>query len=87
MDRMQFSLNAIFIECNFCCIKMRYSVEPRERIYVKAYGFLSFAGNLGTDLKKKTSEAHPNLVSNEIPKERYISAQERQKVIDELRLI
>ena len=22
---------------------MRYSVEPRERIYVKGYGFLSFA--------------------------------------------
>ena len=22
---------------------MRYSIEPRERIYVKGYGFLSFA--------------------------------------------
>ena len=22
---------------------MRYSIEPRERIYVKEYGFLSFA--------------------------------------------
>ena len=26
-------------------------------------------------------------ISNEIPKERYISPQERQKIIDELRLI
>ena len=29
--------------------------------------------------KKPTSEPHPNVVNNEIPKERYISPQERQK--------
>ena len=28
-------------------IKMRYSVEPREIIYVKGYGFLSFAKSMG----------------------------------------
>ena len=33
------------------------------------------------------SEPHLNVVSNKIPKERYISLQERQKIIDELRLI
>ena len=27
-------------------IKMRYSIEPRGRIYVKEYGFLSFSLNL-----------------------------------------
>ena len=27
---------------------MRYSIEPRERRYVKGYGFLFFARNLGT---------------------------------------
>ena len=27
---------------------MRYSIGPRERRYVKGYGFLSFARNLGT---------------------------------------
>ena len=27
----------------FHCIKMRYSIEPQDRIYVKGYGFLSFA--------------------------------------------
>ena len=27
---------------------MRSSIEPRERIYVKGYGCLSFARNLGT---------------------------------------
>ena len=27
---------------------MRYSSEPRERIYVKGYGFLSFARNMSS---------------------------------------
>ena len=124
---------------------MLYLIEPRETRYVKGYGFLSFARNLGThatkvaknlnniygqkladsanksatdalkilgkraikktaeaggDLvgnfiadkiasisKKPASEPHSNAVNNEIPKQRYISPQERQKMIDELRLI
>ena len=33
-------------------IKMRYSIEPRDRIYVKGYGFLSFAKNMGTHATK-----------------------------------
>ena len=124
---------------------MRYSTEPRERIYLKIYEFLSFgryicryatkvAKNLNNkysqkfdDSAKKTatdafkiaskratqkaaeetghlvgntiankftsfskipaSEPHSSAASNEIPKERYISPQERQKIIDELRLI
>ena len=28
-------------------IKMRYSIQPRDRIYVKGYGFLSFSKNKG----------------------------------------
>ena len=35
------------------CIKMRYSIEPRNRIYVKGYGFLSFAKNMGKSLSNK----------------------------------
>ena len=125
---------------------MRYSIEPRERRYVKGYGFLSFAGNIAThaakvakdmsnkynqklvDTAKKSSadaiktaskraiqkiaeatgdlvgnkiadkitsaskkshneEIQSNKVNNETPKERYISPKERQKIIDELRLI
>ena len=31
---------------------MRYSIEPRERRYVKGYGFLSFARNIGTHADK-----------------------------------
>ena len=32
---------------------MRYSFEPRDRIYAKGYGFLSFAKNMGTILTNK----------------------------------
>ena len=118
---------------------MCYSIEPRERRYVKGYGFLSFAKNIGRNLineyrkklfdtaknsatdalkiaskiaiqktaeatgdlvgntiankltsiskKNPASEPHSNAASNKIPKERYISPQERQKIIDKLRLI
>ena len=34
-------------------IEMRYSIEPRERIYAKGYGFLSFAKNMGKSLSNK----------------------------------
>ena len=32
---------------------MRYSIEPGDRIYVKRYGFLSFANNMGKSLSNK----------------------------------
>ena len=32
---------------------MRYSIEPRDRIYAKGYGFLSFAKNMGAHLSNK----------------------------------
>ena len=32
---------------------MRYSIEPRDRIYVKRYGFLSFAKNIGKSVSNK----------------------------------
>ena len=107
---------------------MRYSIEPRDRIYVKEYGFLSFAKNMGKNLSnkyskklldsakksttdaiktaskraiQKTAEATGDLNGNkienritktdeneiEIPKERYISQEKRQQVIDELILV
>ena len=37
----------------FHSIKMRYSIEPRDTIYVKEYGFLSFAENMGKNLSNK----------------------------------
>ena len=32
---------------------MRYSIEPRDRIYVKGYGFLSFTKTMGKNLNNK----------------------------------
>ena len=32
---------------------MRHSIEPRDRTYVKGYGFLSFAKNIGKNLSDK----------------------------------
>ena len=34
-------------------VKTRYSIEPRNRIYGKGYGFLSFAKNMGKNLSNK----------------------------------
>ena len=129
---------------------MHYSIEPRERRYVKVYGFMSFARNFDNKYSKKlkniaiktgtnfnskyskkltdtaiktgkdfatitgkktvhkTAEATEDLignkiadkitaksqneeiqsdqVNNEIPKVRYISPKERQKIIDQLKL-
>ena len=47
----------------------------------------TIANRITSISKNPTSEPHSNVVSNEISKERYISPQERQKIIDELRLI
>ena len=119
---------------------MRYSVEPRNRIYVKGYGFLFFAKNMGKSLSnkygqklldsakksttdaiknkraiQKTAEVAGDLIGNKIadkitnvsrksakelpndetdvdvkratPKKRYISSEERQQIIEELRLV
>ena len=62
------------------CIKMRYSIKPRDRIYVKGYGFLSFAKNIGKSLsnksgqklidsaKKSTTDAIKTVLKRAIPK-------------------
>ena len=102
---------------------MRYSIEPRERRYVKGYGFMSFARNFndkyskslmdlsknfaktaGKKILKETAKTTGDIIGNKIAdkitakphnkdevingiaKERYISPEERQKIIDELKL-
>ena len=35
---------------------MCYSIEPKDRIYVKGYGFLSFAKNISKTLSNKYSQ-------------------------------
>ena len=36
---------------------MRYSIEPRDRIYVKGYGFLSFAKSVSSKYGQKFLES------------------------------
>ena len=35
---------------------MRYSIEPKDRVHVKRYGFLSFGKNMGKHLSNKYSQ-------------------------------
>ena len=56
MDRIQFLFNG-----NIHCVKMRYSIEPIERRYVKDYGFLSFARNLNNKYGQKLADSLKNL--------------------------
>ena len=35
---------------------MKYSIEPKDVTYVKRYGFLYFAKNMGTNLSNKYSQ-------------------------------
>ena len=37
----------------FHCIKIRYSIQPRDRVYVKGYGFMSFARSMSNKYGKK----------------------------------
>ena len=34
----------------------RYSVQPRDRIFVKGYGFLSFTKNMGKNIGKNITK-------------------------------
>ena len=36
---------------------MRYSIEPRDRVYVKGYGFMSFARSMSNKYGKKLVNA------------------------------
>ena len=101
---------------------MRYSIEHKKRIYVKGYGFMSFARNVsdkyskslidkgidvsktfvktaGKRILKKSAEATGDLIGNKIAdkitakpikndvtNERYVAPEERQEIINKLRL-
>ena len=58
---------------------MRYSIEPRDRIYVKRYGFLSFAKNMGKNLRinivKKLLIQQKNLQTDAIKTDSKIAIQ------------
>ena len=43
---------------------MRYSIEPKDRRYVKGYGFLSFAKNIGKNISNKYSQKRVDSAKN-----------------------
>ena len=80
---------------------MRYS-EPRDQIFIKDYGFLSFAKNISKKIgrsisKNLSSKCSQKMldhlktenieVDKEMLKEIYISPEKRQQIIEDLRLI
>ena len=44
----------------------RYSVKPREQIFVKGYGFLSFAKNVGKNIGKSISKISSGKYSHQL---------------------
>ena len=60
---------------------MRYSIEPRERRYVKGYGFLSFARNLdlhATKIAKNSNNKYGQKLADSAKK----SAADALKIAD-----
>ena len=58
------SIKTRFHQMQFHCMKMRHSIEPRDRIYVKGCGFLSFAKNIGKILSNKYGQKLLDNVKN-----------------------
>ena len=59
---------------------MCYSIEPRERRYVKGYGFMSFAKNFSDKYSKSLMDKGINL-SKTFPKtagKKYLKKQKKQ---------
>ena len=62
---------------------MRYSIEPRDRIYVKGYGFLSFAKNMSNKFSQKLLDNDKKSTADAIKTalKRAIQKQQKQLVI------
>ena len=66
---------------------MAYSIEPRDRIYVKRYRFLSFAKNMGKNLSNKYSQKPLDTVKKsttdaiKTASQKAIQKQQKQQVI------
>ena len=60
---------------------MRYSIEPRGRIYVRGYGFLSFAKNMGKNLGNKYSQKLLDTAKHYPVQKKQSKKQQKQLVI------
>ena len=59
---------------------MHYSIEPRERSYVKGYGFISFARNFNDKYSKSLMDAQVKRLLKLLVK-KYLKKQQKQQVI------
>ena len=55
---------------------MRYSIEPRERRFVKGYGFMSFARNFSDKYSKSLMDAIKTFAKTAVKK--YLKKQQKQ---------
>ena len=62
---------------------MRYSIEPKNRIYVKWYGFLSFAKNMSNKYSQKILTLIKSLkqMQLKLPEREQFKKQQKQMVI------
>ena len=61
----------------------RNSVQPRYRIFVKDYGFLSFAKNMGTNIGKNISKnLNGKYIPGMLPRVAQVYDHTRQKPLD-----
>ena len=58
---------------------MRYSIEPRDRIHVKGYGFLSFAKNMSNKYGQKLVDSAKTSTTDAI---KFASKKEIQKTAE-----
>ena len=61
---------------------MRYSIEPRERRYVKGYRFSSFARNLGTHATKVVKNLNIMLAKKYEKKDIYLHKEDKKLLMN-----
>ena len=63
-------------------IKMRYSTEPRDGIYVKGHGLLSFPKNMGKNLNNKYGQKLlDSAKKKKLHEKEQVKKQQKQQVI------
>ena len=63
---------------------MRYSIDPRDRIYVKGYGFLSFAKSLSSKFGQKLLDSAKKSTTDDIKTASKRAIQKTAKATGEL---
>ena len=60
---------------------MRYSIEPRDRIYVKEYRFFSFAINIGKNSSNKYGQKSDSRCNKKLLQKEQFKKQQKKLVI------